>query len=297
MSGGAKKRLDFRFWGLVPAWAIMVFTLIIPTLLIIAVSFADRGPYGGFEWALTLEAYTRILFEADWDGNSTLNLQYLEVVARTAGLAVVTTGLCAIIALPVAYGISLTTGRVRVALVFLVTLPFWVSMIVRVYAWVIILGNDGVIEKVARGLGLVTDMPSLLFTNSAMLIGMVYSYVPLMILPVFASIEKLDPALIEASHDLYGSRWVTARRVILPLTMPGLVAGALLVFVPCIGAVLEPQLLGGGKLLTMGTLIQTQFGSARNWPFGSAIAVVLLVLVMLVLMTNALRARRVNHEA
>lgn len=291
------KPLDFRFWGLLPAWAIMVLTLILPIGIVILVSFALRGAYGGFEWGFSTEAYARILFEEDWDGNVVFNPQYLTIFGRTVLLAAATTAICALIAVPVAYLIAQTTGRTKVLLVFLVTLPFWVSMIVRVYAWVIILGNDGVIEQAARLTGLTHELPSLLYTNWAMLVGMVYSYVPLMILPVFASIEKLDGALVEASHDLYGSRWVTARRVILPLTMPGIVAGAILVFVPCIGAVLEPQLLGGGKLLTMGTLIQTQFGGARNWPFGAAIALVLLVLVMVVLLARALRAAKGGHDA
>lgn len=291
------KPLDFRFWGLLPAWVIMVLTLILPIGIVILVSFALRGAYGGFEWGFSTEAYARILFEEDWDGNVVFNPQYLEIIGRTVMLAAATTLICAVIAVPVAYLIAQTTGRTKVFLVFLVTLPFWVSMIVRVYAWVIILGNDGVIEEAARMLGLAEELPSLLYTNGAMLVGMVYSYVPLMILPVFASIEKLDGALVEASHDLYGSRWVTARRVILPLTMPGIVAGAILVFVPCIGAVLEPQLLGGGKLLTMGTLIQTQFGGARNWPFGAAIAMVLLVLVMAVLMARALKAAKGGSDA
>ena len=124
---------------------------------------------------------------------------------------------------------------------------------------------------------------------------MVYSYVPLMILPVYASIEKLDPALIEAGADLYGSRWTTARRVILPLTWPGIAAGAILVFVPAIGTVLEPILLGGGKQMVMGTLIQTQFGGGRNWPFGAAIALVLMAMVMIVLVVNARRAARLDE--
>ncbi len=186
----------------------------------------------------------------------------------------------------------------KAVLIYLVTLPFWVSMIVRVYAWLIILGNDGVIEKALKAVGFSGDLPSLLFTNGAMLTGMVYSYMPLMILPVFASIEKLDGAFIEASHDLYANRWVTLRRVIVPLVWPGLMAGAILVFVPCLGAVLEPILLGGGKQMMMGNLIQTQFGGGRNWPFGAAIAVLLMGLVMVVLMLNALQARRaVGGEA
>lgn len=288
---------DFRIWGLIPAWAIMALTLVTPILLVIAVSFASRGAYGGFDWGFSPASYAQILFEEDWDGNLAFTPQYLAIIGRTLWLAGLTTLICAALALPAAYVIAQAGGRMKAVLIYLVTLPFWVSMIVRVYAWIIILGNDGVIEKTLRGLGLVTDIDSLLFNDGAMLTGLVYSYIPLMILPVFASIEKLDPALIEASHDLYGSRWVTARRVILPLTMPGLIAGAILVFVPCLGAVLEPILLGGGKAMLMGNLIQTQFGGGRNWPFGAAIAVVLMALVMIFLMLNALRARReLRHD-
>ena len=283
---------DFRLWGLAPAWVIMALTLVLPIGIVVLVSLATRGAYGGFDWGLSGDSYAKILFEEDWDGNLAFTPQYLLIIGRTLWLATLTTLICAALALPAAYTIAQAPGRWKPVLIYLVTLPFWVSMIVRVYAWIIILGNDGVIEKALRGLGLVTDIDSLLFTDGAMLTGLVYSYIPLMILPVFASIEKLDGSLIEASHDLYGSRWVTARRVILPLSLPGVMAGAVLVFVPCLGAVLEPILLGGGKTMLMGNLIQTQFGGGRNWPFGAAIAVTLMGLVMIFLMLNALRARK-----
>jgi spermidine/putrescine transport system permease protein len=136
-----------------------------------------------------------------------------------------------------------------------------------------------------------------MFNDGATLTAMVYTYMPLMVLPVFASIEKLDGTLIEASHDLYGNRWVTLRRVILPLTAPGIVAGAILVFVPSLGAVLEPSLMGGGKQMMMGSLIQLQFGGGRNWPFGAAIAMTLMALVMIFLISAALRAARKEAEA
>lgn len=282
-------RPDFRIWGLLPAWVIMGFTLIIPIGIVIAVSFAARGAYGGFDWALTGESYVQILYQVGWTDELEFNPQYLYIIARTLWLAAITTLICMGISLPVAYYIVRQPRAVKAALVYLVTLPFWVSMIVRVYAWLMILGNDGVIEKALVATGLTTGIDSLLFNDGAMLVGMVYSYLPLMILPVFASVEKLDGALIEASHDLYANRWVTLRRVILPMAWPGLMAGAILVFVPCLGAVLEPILLGGGKQLLMGNLIQTQFGGGRNWPFGAAIAVVLMGLVMIVLMARALR--------
>lgn len=213
------------------------------------------------------------------------------IIGRTLLYAGLATVIALLLAVPVAYCISLQSARAKAVLIYLVTLPFWVSMIVRVYAWLIILGNDGLAEKTYRLFG-GGDVSTFLFTPGAMLVGMVYSYIPFMILPVFASIEKIDPTLIEASHDLYGNRWVAAKRVILPLAAPGVAADCILVFVPCLGTVLEPMLLGGGKQLMMGTLIQTQFGGGRNWPFGAAIAMVLRILVIAVLLLNARRANR-----
>jgi spermidine/putrescine transport system permease protein len=282
----------FRFWGLVPAWVLMLGTLILPVGIVILVSFAHRGAYGGFEWGFSTDSYREILFTEGWDDDLEFDPKYLLIVGRTLLYAGLTTLICVAIALPVAYVIANQQPRMKAFLIYLVTLPFWVSMIVRVYAWLIILGNDGLLGRLWRALG---GDGGLLFTPGATLVGMVYSYIPLMILPVFAAIEKLDPALMEAGADLYGSRWTTARRVILPLTWPGLAAGAILVFVPAIGTVLEPTLLGGGKQMVMGTLIQTQFGGGRNWPFGAAIALVLMAMVMIVLIVNARRAGRIDE--
>lgn len=284
-----------RFWGLVPSYLIMICFLIIPIGIVLIVSFTTKGPYGGFEYTFSTDSYQQLLFNKGWDDELAFNPQYLIVIGRTALLAFLTTVICLVISFPVAYYIAQQSGKLKTLLIYLVTLPFWVSMIVRVYAWMIILGNDGVIDKSVQLLGF-PSTGSLLFTNTATLIGMVYSYVPLMILPLYAAIEKLDGTLIEAAHDLYGSRWVTLRRVILPLTQAGMISGAILVFVPCLGAFLEPVLLGGGKQLMMGNLIAMQFGSARNWPLGSAIAIVLLVLVLVVLLINALRVRQLKLE-
>ncbi len=284
----------FRFWGLVPAWALMLGTLMLPLVIVALVSVAERGSHGGFEWGFNLLSYRGILFSEDWDGNLVFDPKYLAIIGRTLLLATITTVICMILSLPVAYVIATRPARLKAILIYLVTLPFWVSMIVRVYAWLIILGNDGLIGRFWHWLG---GEGTLLFTPGAMLVGMVYSYIPLMVLPVFAAIEKLDPALLEAGADLYGSRWTTARRVILPLTWPGLAAGAILVFIPALGTVLEPMLLGGGKQMMMGTLIQTQFGGGRNWPFGAALALVLMAMVVLVLIANARRAMRKEARA
>ncbi|MGB3876422.1 MAG: ABC transporter permease [Shinella zoogloeoides] len=282
---------DLSFWGLLPSRLLMGFALILPIFIIAAVSVATRGAYGGFTWDFNLAGYSQILFNEGWTGELEFTPQYLLIIGRTFLLAGATTLICLLFAVPVAYFISRQPPGRKAALVYLVTLPFWVSMILRVYAWMIILGKDGTLPKLLETLGFPAGM-SFMFNDGATLTAMVYTAMPLMVLPVFASIEKLDGTLIEASHDLYGDRWVTLRRVILPLTAPGLTAGAILVFVPSLGAVLEPTLMGGGKQMMMGSLIQLQFGGGRNWPFGAAIAMALMALVMVFLIFTALRAAR-----
>ena len=282
---------DLSFWGLLPSRLLMGLALILPIFIIAAVSVATRGAYGGFTWDFNLAGYSQILFNEGWTGELEFTPQYLLIIGRTFLLAGATTLICLVFAVPVAYFISRQPPSRKAILVYLVTLPFWVSMILRVYAWMIILGKDGTLPSLLEQLGFPAGM-SFMFNDGATLTAMVYTAMPLMVLPVFASIEKLDGTLIEASHDLYGDRWVTLRRVILPLTAPGLVAGAILVFVPALGAVLEPTLMGGGKQMMMGSLIQLQFGGGRNWPFGAAIAMTLMALVMLFLIFTALRAAR-----
>ena len=282
---------NLSFWGLLPSWTLMGFALILPIAIIAAVSVATRGSHGGFAWDFNFAGYRQIIFNEGWTGELEFTPQYLLVILRTFLLAGATTLICLAFAVPVAYFISRQQASTKAILVYLLTLPFWVSMILRVYAWMIILGKDGTLPRFLEMLGFPSGM-SFMFNDGATLTAMVYTYMPLMVLPVFASIEKLDGTLIEASHDLYGNRWVTLRRDILPLTAPGLIAGAILVFVPSLGAVLEPTLMGGGKQMMMGSLIQLQLGPGRNWPFGAAIAMMLMALVMIFLIFTALRAAR-----
>lgn len=290
-SPGARFWRDLSFWGLLPSWLLMGFALILPIAIIAAVSFATRGAFGGFVWDFNLAGYRQILFNEGWTGELEFTPQYVLIIVRTFLLAGATTLICLLFAVPVAYFISCQPPGRKAGLVYLVTLPFWVSMILRIYAWMIILGKDGTLPRLLGNFGLPSGT-SFMFNDGATLTAMVYTYMPLMVLPVFASIEKLDGTLIEASHDLYGNRWVTLRRVILPLTAPGIIAGAILVFVPSLGAVLEPTLMGGGKQMMMGSLIQLQFGGGRNWPFGAAIAMTLMALVMVFLVFTARRSAR-----
>lgn len=286
------KRRGFAFWGLLPAQMLMILMVILPLCIVVAVAFSTRGAYGGFEFRFSTEAFRSLLFSRGWSDELEFNPQYLIIVGRSIGLALATSVICLIISFPVAWTIAQQNGRNKMLLIYLVTLPFWTSIIVRIYAWVVILSKNGLMESTLRSLGIDAGSEGFLYTNGAMLTGMVYSYVPLMILPVYAAVEKLDPALIEASHDLYASRARTLWRVILPLVRPGMAAGFILVFVPSLGAMLEPMLLGGGKKMMMGNLIMNQFGIDRNWPLGAAVAIVLLVLVMLALMLKSLGSAR-----
>ncbi|MEK9850875.1 MAG: ABC transporter permease, partial [Candidatus Puniceispirillum sp.] len=179
-------------------------------------------------------------------------------------------------------------------LVFLITIPFWTNLLVRTFAWVIILGRGGFMDQVGSFLNIIgpDESINLMYTNTAILIGLVYSYLPLMVLPLYSSMEKMDVRLLEAGADLYANRFELIRRIILPLTMPGIIGGSILVFVPCLGAFIAPDLLGGGKKLMLGSLVQLQFATSRNWPFGAAIAMMLLAIVVIALMLNARAARR-----
>nr|WP_322865101.1 ABC transporter permease [Aquicoccus sp. G2-2]MEA1112329.1 ABC transporter permease [Aquicoccus sp. G2-2] len=266
---GSRRRhsLGLAYLGLLPSWLLMSFALLIPILIVAGVSVSTRGAYGGFEWSFDLSGYRQILFNEGWTGEMEFTPQYLIIILRTLILAAVTTLLCMMLALPVAYYIAQQPTHRKALLVYLVTLPFWMSMILRIYAWMIILGRDGPVPRFLEFFGAPSGL-SLMYNDGATLAAMVYTYIPLMVLPVFASIEKLDGTLIEAAHDLYGNRWVALRRVILPLTAPGIISGAILVFVPALGAVLEPILMGGGKQMMMGSLIQLQFGVAATGPSG-----------------------------
>ena len=290
------KKLSIHFWGVIPAYIIMSFLMIIPLGIILYVSLMTSDPYGGFKSIFSLDSYVQILYSYDWDENLVLNFHYIEVVIRTILLSIVTAVLCLVVGFPVAYYISRQNTKVKTLLLYLVTLPFWVSMVVRVYAWVLILGDDGVLESGLRFFGFVGDIDSFLYTNSAMLTGMVYSYIPLMILPIYTSIEKLDVRLLEAASDLYSTRFTTFKKIILPLCKPGIIAGFVLVFVPCLGTVLEPTLLGGGKTMMLGNLIQNQFGVSRNWSFGSSLTILLLGVVLLFMLIQSQRANKLSNK-
>ena len=280
--------------GLTPLWLVIGIFMIGPLLIMAGVSVMEPNVYGGVYFKFDLSGYRQILFDTNLFDAMEFNPAYVIIILRSFVLAVSATIISLIIGFPAAYFISRQPDNVKNILIFLVTIPFWTNLLVRTFAWIIILGKGGVIESSFSFFGLLTEDESLnlMYTNFAILIGLVYSYLPLMVLPIFSSLEKLDVRLLEAASDLYSSRIEIFRRVIIPLTLPGIIGGSILVFVPCLGAFIAPDLLGGGKKLLLGSLIQFQFSTARNWPFGAAVAMFLLSLVVIVLVINA----RINSK-
>lgn len=278
--------------GIAPAALVIAALMAVPLLIILVYSFLDASPFGGVRWDFTAEAYRRLLFEEDWDGNLVFNPAYLWIGARTVWVSLVAVLGSLLVGLPEAYYIALQPRARRNLLLLLVTLPFWTNLLIRTYAWILVLRDTGLVNGALLSTGLVTEPVTLLYTEGAIILGLNYTQVPFMILPVYAALERLDGRLIEAARDLFASKWATVRLVTLPLAMPGIVAGSILVFIPSLGSFLAPELLGGGQNLMLGSLVQLQFSSARNWPFGSAVAMVVMAIVLLSLLVLARNARR-----
>ena len=268
--GGKGRGWTFRLAGLLtPATIWLGLFFLIPLLLILAYSFGTSGVYGGITLGFNPGNYLKVF-----------DPLYLEIIVRTFVIAAITTVVCFALGYPLAYFIVFKGRRWRNVLILLVMVPFWTSLLIRAYSWVVILSGNGIANKTLQYLGIIDEPATLIFTSQAVLMGMVYSYLPFMILPLYASLEKFDTRLKEAAKDLGASRWHTFWRVTFPLSMPGVIAGSILVFIPSAGEFVIPQLLGGSRTVMTGSLIQSQFGSARDWAFGSALSVMLAALLL-----------------
>lgn len=270
-----------RFWCLLPAYAWLAGLLAAPLAITVAYSLLTRGAYGGLGLPWTLENYARL-----WDR------LYLTIVLRTFAIAGAATAISLLLGFPLALFIS-RSGTRRDLWLQLVMLPFWTSFLVRTYAWLFLLRDTGLINAMLMGAGLTATPLPLLYNEGAVLLGLVYGYLPFMVLPIYASLERLDRNLEEAAADLGARPAAALARVILPLSAPGIRAGCALVFIPCLGAYLTPDLLGGGRTVLIGNLVQNQFTTARDWPFGSAVSLLTMAAVML-LLAGAARNRREN---
>jgi len=257
--------MNLRQWFLLPARLWMALFFAAPLAIVCAYSFLTRGDYGGVERPWTVESFTRVV-----------DPLYLAILWRSVWIALVATALCAILGFPLAFFIS-QAGRRKNLYLQLVLLPFWTSFLIRTYAWIFILRDTGLLNTVLVRLHLIASPVQLLYNDGAVLLGLVYNFLPFFVLPMYATLERLDPALLEAAADLGASPLATLCRVVIPISAPGLMAGCVLVFIPCLGAYLTPDLLGGGKTVMLGNLVQNQFTTARDWPFGSAASLVLML--------------------
>lgn len=254
-----------------PSAATMFLLFFVPLLIVFAYSLLTRGPYGGVMQPWTAQSYGRAF-----------DPLYLEILWRSVWIAFLATLLCLLLAFPLALYIA-RSAQHKTLLLNLVMLPFWTSFLIRTYAWMFLLRDTGLINSVLEAAHLIREPLPLLFNTGAVILGLLYGYLPFMVLPLYATLEKVDPALLDAAADLGASPWTALWQVIVPLTKPGIIAGCLLVFIPCLGAYLTPDLMGGGKTVMVGNLVQNQFTTARDWPFGAALSLLLMGLVVLVM--------------
>lgn len=279
-SPAGRPRRSLGFWLLLaPLLAWLLVFVVAPVAILIATSFAERDELGRVIPALSAENYRRAFDPV-----------YAAVFGRSIGYAAVTTAICVVLAYPVAWCIAQAREPWRTRLLVLVMIPFWTSFLVRTYAWITILKSEGMLNALLQAGGILVAPLELLYTPGAVILGLVYAYLPFMILPLYASAEKVDPAVLEAAHDLGCGPWRAFRHVVVPLTLPGLAAGVIMVFVPAIGMFAISDLMGGARVPMIGNVIQDQFvGQARDKPFGAALGVLFLALFVV---TYALLRRR-----
>ena len=279
------------FWLLLPAVGVILIFGAIPLVISLVYSFLTANPYGGVAMPPTFSSYVQMLFDQDFDGSLIFMPDYMWIAVRSLYLALMTTVLSLAIGFPVAWYIVCQSSTRRKVLLTLVSLPFWINTLIRTYCWILILRDEGLINGFLKWLGIAQHPWPLLYNQGAILVGLVYTFLPFMVLPIYATLERLDPRLIEAAYDLYADRWQLFRRVIWPLTKPGIAAGTVLVFAPALGAFLQPDLLGGGKQLLIGSLIEMQFTSSRNWPFGAALSMLVTFAVLVALAWQSRRSK------
>ncbi|MBT4041113.1 MAG: ABC transporter permease [Rhodospirillales bacterium] len=268
-----------------------------PLTIMLIYSFLEPGLYGGVEWSFYHHNFGRILGWADGEWED-YNPVYIRIFLQSIELALITVFFSLLVCYPAAYWVSRLPDQFKPFFIFMITLPFFVSLIVRLYAWMLILRPSGFLNTMLELVGFGEKSLDLMFSSTAVIIGMVYVMVPFMFLPIYASLEKLDMSLVDASSDLGANKFQTFRRVIVPLTLPGVVGGSIIVFIPSLGNFVIPDLLGGAKVVMIGNLVEQSFLYARNWPFGSALAMLIMSTVLaflLIYMTWMSRGQTVEN--
>jgi spermidine/putrescine transport system permease protein len=282
----ARRDIRKRWWLSAPALSIIALAAIGPLLVVVLYSVMVKGDYGDVKyWQFSGQGWFEVLFERDmFDDTVSLADAHLSILWRSIKLAAITTVVTLILGFPTAYFIATRPRHRRDLWLFLITIPFRANLLIRTFAIQEVFRNEGVLNLVLIRAGLIDQPIQIMFTDAAILLGMGYVYLPLMVLPLYASLEKFDFRLAEAAADLYANSSRVLRRIIVPMVMPGIIAGSILVFIPSLGAYVTPRLLGGGKTLMLGNLIELQFGQGRNWPLGSALSISLTAIVMLSLL-------------
>lgn len=280
----SKRATRTRWMLLAPALIILVFAASGPLLITLIYSVLTPGDYGGVTWQFSTEAWFNVFAQRDiFDDTLGWSDAHLSIFWRSVKLSLLTTLACLFFGVPTAYFIATRPKKNRDLWMLLIIIPFWTNLLIRTFAILELIRNEGTINTVLIALGVIDEPIQMLYTEFSIIVGMVYVYLPLMVLPVYASMERLDFSLIEAGYDLYATRFKVLRRVILPLVKPGVIAGSILVFVPSLGAYVTPRVMGGGNQLMIGNLIELQFGQGRNWPLGAALSITLLAIVMVAL--------------
>lgn len=275
---------------LLPSWLVIGVLMVLPVALMAVYSFLTKEFRGGVIWEFGLAAYDQFFLDRGLFGDEPPRIEwtYITIFWRSIWQAALATLLCLVIGFPTAWFIATRPVRTRGMWLFLITIPYWVNLLIRTVSLRFLLRDQGPMNEALLGLGLVNSPLSIINTNLAVQIGLFYSYLPFMVLPIYAAVERYNFALSEAAADLYASRWATLREIVLPVVNPGIIAGCILVFIPSLGAFLAPDLLGGAKTFMIGSLIDEQFrGSQGNWPFGAAAAMILMTLVLIVLLFYA----------
>lgn len=275
---------------LMPAWLVIGIFMVLPVMLMGVYSFLTKEFRGGVIWDFTLAAYDQFFLNRGLFGDEppTLEWTYITIFWRSIWQAALATLICLAVGFPTAWFIATRPPKSRAIWLFLVTIPYWVNLLIRTVSLKFLIRDNGPLNESLMAIGLISDPLPLVNTNLAVQLGLFYSYLPFMVLPIYAAVERYNFALSEAAADLYASRWVTLWEIVLPVVKPGIIAGCILVFVPSLGAFLAPDLLGGAKTFMIGSLIDEQFrGSQGNWPFGAAAAMILMSLVLVVLILYA----------
>ncbi len=297
-SGGTVQSETYRAargWLLIPGWLTLGILTLAPLMIMLIYSFLTKEFRGGVVWEFSLAAYDQFFFDRGLFGDDPPKIEwtYIGIFWRSIWQAVVATLLSLLIGFPTAYFIATRPESQRALWVFLITIPYWVNLLIRTVSMKFLLRDEGPLNNGLMAIGVISEPLGIVNTNLAVQLGLFYSYLPFMVLPIYAAVERYNFALSEAASDLYAPRWLVLRRIVIPAVKPGIIAGSILVFVPSLGSFLAPDLLGGAMNFMIGSLIEEQFkGSAGNWPFGAAASMILLTIVLILLILSARQSQR-----